>query len=158
MEQIGRIIPKNGPLIAKHHDLTERVIGVFYDVYNELGYGFVEVVYREAMRLAIIQTGLNGSTEVPINVHFRGTHIGVFRADIIVNNVLLLELKTAEALAPQHEAQTKNYLRATTIEVALLINFGPEPKFRRLLMYNEKKKSVPSVPIRANLSAQGGTR
>ncbi len=144
------------PIVAKHHDVSERVIGVFYDVYNELGFGFLESVYREAMRLALAQAGLPVSVEVPINVSFRGAVIGVFRADLIVNDVVLLELKTCDGLIQQHEAQTLNYLRATNIEVALLMNFGPEPKFRRMLLDNNKKKSVPSVPIRVKPLAGEG--
>jgi GxxExxY protein len=137
-----------GPIVAKHHALTERAIGIFYDVYNELGYGFLESVYREAMRLALMQTGLQVGVEVPINVSFRGAVIGVCRADLIVNDVVLLELKTCEGLGQQHEAQTMNYLRATNVEVAFLMNFGPEPKFRRILLDNEKKRSVLYAPIR----------
>jgi GxxExxY protein len=151
-----RIRTDHGPIIAKHQEVTDRVIGVFYDVYNELGYGFLESVYREAMRLALTQAGLRVGVEVPINVAFRGAVIGVFRADLIVNDVVLLELKTCEGLGQQHEAQTMNYLRATNIEVALLMNFGPEPKFRRILLDNEKKRSVSSVPIRVRPFAGEG--
>jgi GxxExxY protein len=136
---------------GKHDDLTQRIIGVFYDVYNELGYGFLECVYREAMRLALSQAGLSVSCEVPIPVEFRGTVIGIFRADLIVNDAVLIELKTCEALAREHESQTLHYLKATQIEVALLMNFGPTPKFKRLIMDNElkksKEKSVESVSI-----------
>jgi GxxExxY protein len=152
MGRMLRIRTDQGPLVAKHHDVTERVIRVFYDVYNELGSGFVESVYREAMRLALTQAGLRVGVEVPIQVGFRGEVIGSFRADLIVNDVVLLELKTCESLSQRHEAQTMNYLRATNVEVALLMNFGPEPKFRRMLLDNDKKKSVPSVPIRVKPS------
>ncbi len=135
------------PVRGKHDDLTEKIIGVFYDVYNELGYGFLESVYRESMRIALSQSGLTAQTEVAIPVSFRGALVGIFRADLVVNNSVLIELKTCEAIAREHESQTKHYLRATDIEVALLMNFGPTPRFKRLIMDNELKKSFPkSVP------------
>lgn len=127
---------------GKHDDLTQRIIGVFYDVYNELGPGFLESVYREAMRLALMQAGLTIATEVPIQVHFRGTVIGIFRADLIVNASVLIELKTCVALVQEHESQVLNYLKATEVEVALLMNFGPKARFKRLVMDNRTKKSV----------------
>jgi GxxExxY protein len=136
---------------GKHDELTERVIGIFYDVYNELGCGFLESVYREAMRVALTQADLVVKTEVPVPVSFRGVVIGVFRADLIVNDCLLVELKAAEQIVRQHESQTMHYLRATSIEVALLMNFGVSPRFKRFVLDNElkttKHKSVESVTI-----------
>jgi GxxExxY protein len=129
-------------LLGKHAELTERVIGVFYDVYNELGFGFLESVYREAMRIALTQTGLVVKTEVPVPVSFRGVVVGVFRADLIVNDCLLVELKAAEQIVRQHESQTMHYLRATSIEVALLMNFGVSPRFKRFVLDNELKKRL----------------
>jgi GxxExxY protein len=138
---------------GKHDHLTQKIVGVFYDVYNELGYGFLECVYREAMRIALSQAGLSVTCELPISVEFRGTVIGIFRADIIVNDAVLIELKTCDALAREHESQTLHYLKATRIEVALLMSFGPAPRFKRLIMDNElkksKEKSVKSVVIGA---------
>jgi GxxExxY protein len=138
-------------LLGKHAELTERVIGVFYDVYNELGCGFLESVYREAMRVALTQAGLVVKTEVPVPVSFRGVVVGVFRADLIVNDCLLIELKAAEQIVRQHESQTMHYLRATSIEVALLMNFGALPRFKRFVLDNELKKrqhkSAESVTI-----------
>jgi GxxExxY protein len=136
---------------GKHVELTERVIGVFYDVYNELGYGFLESVYREAMRLALTQAGLTVKTEVPVPVSFRGVTVGIFRADLIVSDCLLVELKAVEQMVRQHESQTMHYLRATSIEVALLMNFGVQPRFKRFVMDNKLKKpkheSAESVTI-----------
>ncbi|SRR6266851_1864282 len=136
---------------GKHDVLTERIIGVFYDVYNELGDGFLELVYREAMRIALIEAGLKVDTEVSIPVSFRGSVVGVFRADLIVNDAVLIELKACEQVIRQHESQTMHYLRATEIEVGLLMNFGPVPRFKRFVMDNElkksKRKSVESVTI-----------
>lgn len=136
----------------KHADLTERVIGIFYDVYNELGHGFLESVYRNAMQLALEGAGLKVSCEVQIPVWFRGHNIGDFRADLIVADVLLLELKTAANIDRSHEAQALNYLRATSVELALLLNFGPKPQFRRLVFENERKK----IRVYQRESAVGG--
>jgi GxxExxY protein len=127
---------------GKHDGLTQRIIGVFYDVYNELGSGFLESIYREAMRLALNQPDLQVEAEVPIQVLFRGNVVGILRADLIVNDAVLIELKACDALAREHESQTLNYLRATRIEVALLMNFGPTPRFKRLAMDNDLKKSA----------------
>ena len=124
----------------KHEELTERIIGVFYDVYNELGYGFLESVYRDAMVIALQEAGLKNQREVPVKVAFRGHSVGEFRADLLVEGVVLLELKTARALDKSHEAQLLHYLRSTQIEVGLLLNFGQRPQFRRLLFDNERKK------------------
>lgn len=126
---------------GKHDDLTERIIGVFFDVYNELGFGFLESVYREAMRVALEQMGLGVRVEVPVPVYFRGGVVGVFRADLVVNDSVLVELKSCEQLVKQHDSQTMHYLRATSLEVALLMNFGPSARFKRLVMDNELKKS-----------------
>ena len=136
---------------GKHAALTGRVIGVFYEVYNELGYGFLESVYREAMRLALTQAGLRVNAEVPVPVSFRGVVVGIFRADLIVDDCLLVELKAVDQIVRQHESQTMHYLRATSIEVALLMNFGASPFFKRFVMDNELKRpkhqSVESVTI-----------
>ena len=125
----------------KHSNLTDLVIGVFYDVYNELGFGFLESVYRNALQLALIEKGLIVEAEKPISVYFRKKKVGDFRADLIVNDLVLLELKTAEAIAIAHEAQLLNYLRSTTLELGLILNFGPKPQVRRLLFDNYRKQS-----------------
>jgi GxxExxY protein len=138
-------------MTGKHVELTERVIGVFYDVYNELGQGFLESVYREAMRLALTQAGMSVKTEVPVPVSFRGVVVGIFRADLIVDDCLLVELKAVDQIVRQHESQTMHYLRETSIEVALLMNFGAQPRFKRIVLDNElknpKHESVESVTI-----------
>jgi GxxExxY protein len=148
---------------GKHDDLTQKIIGIFYGVYNELGYGFLESVYQGAMRVALAEAGLKVECEVPISVYFHGQVVGTFRADLVVNGAVLLELKSLEALVRQHESQTLHYLRSTTLEVALLMNFGPVPKFKRFVLDNEMKKltktthgSVASVVIGVEPSAAGG--
>lgn len=123
----------------KHSELTDKIIGVFYDVYNELGFGFLESVYRNALRLALLEKGLVVEQEVPVSVYFRGKNVGDFRADLVVNGVILLELKTAEAIVAAHESQVINYLRSTSLELGLILNFGPKPQVRRLLLDNVRK-------------------
>ena len=124
----------------KYADVTEKIIGVFYDVYNELGYGFLESVYEECLVIALRQAGLMVNRQVSVPVWFRGQKVGEFRADVTVENCVLLELKCAKALDPAHEAQILHYLKSTEIEIGLLLNFGLRPEFRRFLFDNERKK------------------
>ncbi len=124
----------------KHSQLTDKIIGVFYDVYNELGHGFLESTYREAMALALTESGLANAREVPVPVWFRGRKVGQYFADLVVESHVLLELKAARTLESAHQAQLLHYLKSTEIEVGLLFNFGPRAQFRRLLFDNERKK------------------
>ncbi|HEV7676853.1 MAG TPA: GxxExxY protein [Candidatus Angelobacter sp.] len=124
----------------KYSELTEQIIGVFYEVYNELGFGFLEKVYEEAMALALKERSINFQRQVPIPVWFHVQTIGAYDADLVVNGVVLLELKACRALDPAHEAQLLHYLRSTEIEVGLLLNFGPRPQVKRLAFENERKK------------------
>jgi GxxExxY protein len=124
----------------KHEEVTEKIIGVFYEVYNELGHGFLESVYEQAMVIALGQAGLAVKVQAPIAVYFRGRQVGDFRADILVDDAVLVELKAARALESSHEAQLLNYLRGTAIEVGLLLNFGPRPEFKRMVFDNERKQ------------------
>jgi GxxExxY protein len=123
----------------KHFALTVKIIQVFYDVYNELGHGFLESTYAEAMMMALESARLTAAREVPVSVWFRGQKVGQYFADIMVENAVLLELKAARHLESAHEAQL-HYLRASEIELGLLLNFGQRPQFRRLLFNNERKK------------------
>ena len=124
----------------KHSELTDIVIKTFYEVYNELGYGFAEVVYRNSLQIALIAKGLEARTEVYMPVLFRGATVGDFKADLVVNNCLILELKAADAIVRAHEAQLLNYLRASSIEIGLILNFGPKPELRRLVYENSRKQ------------------
>jgi GxxExxY protein len=126
----------------KHQEVTEKIIKVFYEVYNELGHGFLESVYEQAMAIALKQTGLAVSQQTPITVHFRGHLVGDFRADLLVQQTVIVELKSARAIESAHEAQLLNYLRATEIEVGLVMNFGPKPEFKRLIFDNERKRAT----------------
>ena len=122
----------------KHEEITERIIGVFYEVYNELGHGFLESVYEQSMAIALSEAGLQVVRQAPITVHFRGQVVD-FRADLLVNNQVIVELKAARAIERAFEAQVMNYLRATKVEVGLLMNFGPKPEFKRFIYDNERK-------------------
>jgi len=134
------LVIDNSTCTLKYADLTEKIIGVFYDVYNELGYGFLESIYSEAMIVALQQAGLSARREVSVPVWFRGTKVGQCFADLLVADMILIELKAARGIERAHEAQLLHYLRATEIEVGLLLNFGMRPQFRRLLFDNSRKK------------------
>lgn len=108
----------------KHEELTKTIIGCAFEVINELGSGFLESVYHNALRLALEQKGLSVVCQHAIAVIFRGQSVGDFYADLFVEGVVIVELKAVKALAPEHQAQVINYLKATGIEVGLLINFG----------------------------------
>jgi GxxExxY protein len=123
----------------KHAELTELIIGVFYEVYNELGIGFLEKVYQEAMALVLRSKGIEVHCQVPVPVWFRCAKIGIYEADLVVAGLVLVELKAGKALDSSHEAQLLNYLRSTEIEVGLLLNFGPRPQVRRFAFENARK-------------------
>ena len=124
----------------KHRELTETIIGVFYEVYNELGHGFLESVYEKAFEIALTSKGLDVLRQIEIPVWFRKQKVGDFVADVLINKCVLLELKAARTLDSAHEAQLLNYLRATEIEVGMLFNFGIKPEFRRLVFENSRKQ------------------
>ncbi len=115
---------------------------MFYAVYNELGFGFFEVVYGRAMVVALRQAGLRVETEVAIPVSFRGELIGIFKADIVVEGKVILELKVADQIMKSHQAQLTHYLRSSTLEVGLILNFGESPKARRVEFLNERKRNT----------------
>jgi GxxExxY protein len=109
--------------------------------FNELGSGFLESVYHEALRIALVQAGLRIASQVAVPVHFRGEIVGNFRADFVVNDCVLLELKAISAFDREHEGQILHYLRATSFEAGLLLNFGPKPQVKRFILENDKKKT-----------------
>lgn len=125
----------------KHGSITDQILKVFYEVYNELGHGFLESVYHRSLVLALESVGLDVCSRVAIPVWFRGCEVGHFEADILVERCVLLELKAARSLDSSHRAQLLNYLRATDIEVGLLLNFGERPEFKRIVFDNLKKKT-----------------
>ena len=117
-------------------------IKAFFNVYNKLGFGFLEKVYENAMFVELRKFGLFVQRQVPVKVHYDNVLVGDYYADIIVNDVLILELKAMESLCPEHEAQLLNYLRATDIEIGLLLNFGKKPQFKRKVWTNEYNKNI----------------
>ena len=129
----------NSPTELKHARLSSKVIKTFYEVYNELGYGFIESVYEKSLAIALREKGHEVFEQIDIPVWFRGNLVGDFDADLLVDRNLILELKSARAIDSAHIAQLLNYLRATEIEVGLLLNFGPQPEFKRLVFDNSRK-------------------
>lgn len=122
-----------------HSDITDLIIKAFYNVYNKLGYGFLEKVYENGMMIELKRLGLNAEKQKQLKVFYDDFEIGEYFADIIVNDCVIVELKAADAICPEHEAQLVNYLKATEIEVGLLLNFGKEPKFKRRVLTSEFK-------------------
>jgi len=108
----------------KYDEITEKILGAAFDVSNELGCGFLESVYEKSLLVALKDLGLTTEAQKPVKVSFRSHVVGDFVADIVVENKVLLELKAVKTLAPEHIAQVLNYLKATGLEVGLLINFG----------------------------------
>ena len=123
-------------------ELTGQIIKAFYKVYNTLGHGFLESVYKNSMLLEITEQGLEVEAEKAIAVYYKGRIVGTFFADLVVNSKVIVELKAMEAIVPAHEAQLINYLRATEIEVGLLFNFGKMPELKRKLFSNERKQLI----------------
>ncbi len=122
-----------------HTELTQDIIRIYYFVYNKLGYGFRENVYKKAMRIELMKNGYNAELEKKINVYYDGEIVGEYFADIVVNDLIILELKAVECLIDDHTNQLINYLRATKYEVGLVLNFGAKAEIRRRVFSNDKK-------------------
>ncbi|MFW6289947.1 MAG: GxxExxY protein [Mariniphaga sp.] len=120
----------------KYSEITNLIIKAYYLVYNQLGYGFLEKVYHRAMVLELPKHGLKVECQKNIKVFYDGVEVGDYYADLLINDLVIVELKAVETLAPEHEVQLVNYLKATRIEVGLLLNFGPEPQFKRRVFSN----------------------
>jgi GxxExxY protein len=118
---------------------TERILGAFFATYNELGWGYLESVYKRGLAMILRDLGADVWTEVATPVYLRGVAIGTFYADIVVDGRVIVECKTVEHLGPAHRAQLLNYLKATSFEVGLLLNFGERPQFERLIFSNSRK-------------------
>lgn len=123
-----------------HNELTSLILKTFYDVYNELGYGFLEKIYQNALIIELKNKGLEVTSNEKIKVYYKGENVGDYYADIIVNNTVILELKAAECIVEAFENQLLNYLRGTDCEVGLLLNFGKKPEFRRKIFENKRKQ------------------
>jgi len=126
----------------KHTEITDKIINAFYAVYNTLGYGFLEKVYRNAMTIEVSKLGLPVVPEAPIRVYYAGQIIGDYFADLLVADAVIVELKARRQLTQEHEAQLLNYLKATPYEVGLLLNFGPKPTLRRKAYDNSRKGTL----------------
>src|SRR5258708_22430920 len=124
----------------KERDVTGLILGCFYKVYNNLGYGFLEKVYEKALAIELRNKGLSVLCQQGIKVYYEAELVGEYCADIVVNGIVIVELKAAETIHPAHEAQLINYLRATEIEIGMLLNFGPQPAFSRKYFTNDRKK------------------
>jgi GxxExxY protein len=127
-------------MVLRHKELTQELINTFYHVYNELGYGFLEKVYQNSMFLELKERGFYVEAQKQIKVYFKGVQVGDYYADLVVDNKIIIELKAAETIAPEHETQLINYLRGTEMELGLLFNFGKKPEFKRKIFDNDKKK------------------
>jgi GxxExxY protein len=132
----------------EHEDITEHILGASFEVMHEIGHGFLESVYERSLFIALQSRGLIVKSQVPIEVMFRKHIVGEFFADLLVENKVIVELKAAKSLAPEHQAQVINYLNATGIEVGLLINFGaPKMDYHRLVRKKDFRPTTSTCPF-----------
>ena len=122
-----------------YEELTNAIIKTFYEVYNELGYGFLEKVYQNSLYLELKSKGYKVEAQKKISVFYKGVEVGEYYADLIVEDTIILELKAADYIVKDFENQILNYLRATDCEVGLLLNFGRKPEFKRKIFENNRK-------------------
>ena len=130
-----------------HKQLSEIVLKTYFDVYNYLGYGFLEKVYQNAMYFELKEKGYKVEIEKPIKVYFKEQLVGEYYADLVVEDLIILELKAADCIVAAFENQILNYLKGTDCEVGLLLNFGTKPEFRRKIFENSKKVWVEEIPL-----------
>ncbi len=130
----------------KHSELTGQIIQLAYYVYNTLGFGFVEKVYENALAKKLKEAGFAVVHQMPINVYFEGEIVGEFVADMVVNDSVIVEFKAVVQIISKHEVQLVNYLRATEIEVGLLLNFGEEMEVKRRVFSNSLKRREGRIP------------
>jgi len=126
----------------KHQELTDKIIYAFYSVYNELGYGFLDNVYQNALYFELRNQVFNVEAQKAIDVYYKNQLVGKYRADLVVDDLIILELKAADCLVKEHENQLINYLKATDKEVGLLLNFGTKPEIRRKAFDNNRKREI----------------
>jgi GxxExxY protein len=123
-----------------HGEITEKIIKAYYNVYNTLGYGFLEKVYENSMVIELRKMGMKVNSQYPITVFYESEIVGEYFADLIVNDIVVIELKASKSLLEEHECQLINYLKATKIELGLLLNFGKEAEYKRKVFMNKFKK------------------
>ena len=121
----------------KYSELTDKIISCFYKVYNTLGYGFLEKVYENALKIELENSGFSVEAQKPIKVLYIRRTVGDYFADLVVDNKVIIEVKANETLVPENEAQLVNYLKATEFEVGLLLNFGKKPEIKRKIYSNK---------------------
>ena len=122
-----------------HANLTKKIIKAFFKVNNTLGYGFLEKVYENAMAIELIKMGCNVRQQQNIKVYYETEEVGDYYADLLIDDLVIIELKAAESLCEEHEAQLINYLKATKMEIGLLLNFGKKAEFKRKIFTNDRK-------------------
>ena len=127
-------------IIMLHEEITDKILKAFYKVNNTLGFGFLEKVYENAMAIELRKLGMHVEKQRNIKVYYEQEEVGDYYADLLVDHLVIVELKAAESLCEEHEAQLINYLKATPIEVGLLLNFGKKAEFRRKVFSNNRKK------------------
>lgn len=138
----------------KHKETTEKTIKAFYNVYNKLGYGFLEKVYENAMMIELKKLGLYATRQSRINVYYESEIVGEYFSDLMVEEKIIVELKASSQIADEHEAQLLNYLKATRNEVGLILNFGPKPQIARKIYDNERKGKMSWInPVISLISA-----
>lgn len=130
-----------------YQDHTDRILKAFYKVYNVLGFGFLEKVYEKALGIELTKEGLDVNHQKGVPVYYEGEVVGDYFPDIVVNDSIILELKSAEGIRNEHFAQLTNYLKATDIELGLLLNFGKKPEFKRVLFTNDRKHAKGSLGL-----------
>lgn len=128
-----------------HKEISKPILQIFYDVYNQLGYGFLEKVYQNAMYFELIAQGYKVEAQKQIKVYYKNKLVGEFYADLLVEDAIILELKACECLVSSHIAQLLNYLKSTQIEVGLVLNFGETPDFKRLVYTNNRKPNLKNL-------------
>ncbi len=121
-----------------HKDVTDKIIRSFFEVYNYLGYGFLERVYENSLAREFLEMGLQFQNQKSLFVNYKGNEVGIYVTDFIVENSVIVEVKACSCILEEHEFQLINYLKATGIEVGLLLNFGKKPEFKRKVFTNKK--------------------
>lgn len=130
-----------------HKELTDKILKAFYEVYNQLKYGFREKIYQKALAYELMQLGIQVETEQPISIFYKGLWMGEYRADLLVERKVILELKAQPTIKDIHEIQLLQYLRAMPIEVGLILNFGIKPEFTRTIFDNARKNLPKSTEL-----------
>ncbi len=130
-----------------HEQITDKILNAFYKVYNTLGFGFLEKVYENALAIELTKLGLEVKQQTQIPVYYDGILVGDYFADVLVQDLIILELKAAEALRIEHYAQLTNYLKASDKELGLLLNFGKKPEFKRIIFTNDTKQTLQFKPV-----------